>query len=395
MNTNTETKRNGRFATGTTGTACRHLLYRSQTFLQHLSVPGILAFSGCLLLILSPEVSVAAAKRGMDLWWNAVVPSMLPFFICTDLLTSAGGHRFFGKIMQRPVQFLLGVPGSAGFVFAASLFSGYPTGAKIIGQLVREGSLTRKKGQEMLNFCTTSGPLFMVGAVGVGMLGDSRAGFQILAAHSLGALLTGLLLNPGSIVNRPQKKPERTGAAERRRKTAAWGVTDTAEAVRNGGTTERQQRARSTKQAGGTAADRLMDLLSGAIFRSLGTLGLIGGFLVIFCILSAYTAGTIRWIAAVCDLPRHLTQALSAVLPGFLEMTVGCSNAAEIPFWDLEHQTVWCSFLISFGGFSVMAQTAGVLQGTGLSIKKYLGAKLLHGLNAALIAEILVLTAPF
>ncbi|MGN1349364.1 MAG: hypothetical protein ACI4VM_00010 [Anaerovoracaceae bacterium] len=314
---------------------------------------------------------MTAAKRGMDLWWNAVVPSMLPFFICTDLLTSAGGHRFFGKIMQRPVQFLLGVPGSAGFVFAASLFSGYPTGAKIIGQLVREGSLTRKKGQEMLNFCTTSGPLFMVGAVGVGMLGDSRAGFQILTAHSLGALLTGLLLNPGSLLNR---RPE---------------------TKRAGGTLGKTQRAEALKQEGGTSADRLMDLISKAIFRSLGTLGLIGGFLVIFSILSAYTAGTICWIAEVFALPQKIPMVLSAVLPGFLEMTVGCSNAAEIAFWGLEYQTVWCSFLISFGGLSVMAQTAGVLQGTGLSMKRYLGAKLLHGLNAALIAEILVLTAPF
>lgn len=225
----------------------------------------------------------------------------------------------------------------------------------------------------------------MVGAVGVGMLGDSRAGFLILIAHSLGALLTGLLLNPGSLVNRPRKKPGTKGDFRQRQRREGTETTR--------GQSLSPQGIQAAKEPGGTAADRLTELISKAIFRSLGTLGLIGGFLVIFSILSAYTTGILCFAAEVCRLPQDLTDALCAALPGLLEMTVGCSSAWQIPFLDLSQQTVWCSFLISFGGLSVMGQTAGVLQGTGLSMKQYMGAKLLHGLTAALIAEILVSAA--
>ena len=46
-------------------------------------------------------------------------------------------------------------------------------------------------------------------------------------------------------------------------------------------------------------------------------------------------------------------------------------------------KTTLCAFLVSFGGLSVTAQTAGVLRGTDISMSHYIRAKLMHGLISA------------
>ena len=63
----------------------------------------------------------------------------------------------------------------------------------------------------MLTFCSTSGPLFMLGAVGAGMLSSPAAGAVIALAHYLGALLNGLLYRI-LIPCRPVTARENTGS---------------------------------------------------------------------------------------------------------------------------------------------------------------------------------------
>jgi sporulation integral membrane protein YlbJ len=311
----------------------------------NINYTGIFASAGCLLLLISPEVSIAAAKKGMALWWDTVVPSLLPFFICTDMLLSAGVHAAAGRIFERPVSFILGVPGEAAFVFMSSILSGYPTGAKIIGEMRRNGAVSRDEAQSMLNFCSTSGPLFTVGAVGMGMLGDKHMGYIILVSHCISALLTGLLLNPYSVLNRSHK----------------------------------EHYIRHDVNAEEYSDVRVMQAITGAVLRSLKTIGMIGGFIVIFTIITQFIINTCKNESAV--------QVITC-LSGILEMTVGCSSVCGIDALSKEMKAVFCSFLISFGGISVAAQTTGVLEGTDLSMREYIRAKLLHGLLSAFITII-------
>ena len=74
-----------------------------------------------------------------------------------------------------------------------SVTSGYPTGPKLIASLYNEGSITKVEGQRMLAFCNNSGPLFMIGTVGIGILGNPKAGYIIAISHLLGSLLLGII----------------------------------------------------------------------------------------------------------------------------------------------------------------------------------------------------------
>jgi sporulation integral membrane protein YlbJ len=296
---------------------------------------------GCLVMMAFPSVALAAAQRGIALWASSVLPALLPFFICANFMTALGLPAQIGRIFERPFQTIFGAPGVSAFVFSVSVTSGYPMGAKLIGDLGRSREITKGEARRMLAFCATSGPLFMLGAVGAGMLGSSAAGAVIALSHYLGALLNGLLLSLFS--------------AE---KTEPSSVIPPGAQLRKGS---------------------LLDLFTDAMIASFRALGIICAYIVLFMMITDFIAitGVLDYIHA--DYGRSLVK-------GIFEMTVGCSGVAESAGLSLLYQCMLCAFIISFGGFSVYAQSMSMLSGLNISSAYYIAVKLSHGLFAAAIA---------
>ena len=138
-----------------------------------------------------------------------------------------------------------------------------------------------------------------------------------------------------------------------------------------------------------------MQAATDAVLRSLKTIGLIGGFIIIFTIITEYAAraGDAAAIALASRAPGAQTVAsaeiaeiihyITTAVSGILEMTVGCSRVCSMQEVGINIKTTLCAFLVSFGGLSVTAQTAGVLRGTDISMSHYIRAKLMHGLISA------------
>ena len=78
-------------------------------------------------------------------------------------------------------------------VFAISAVSGYPVGARLASDLRLNKDISQYEGQRLVSFCSTSGPLFIIGAVAVGMLNNASLGYVMLICHYLGAITVGLL----------------------------------------------------------------------------------------------------------------------------------------------------------------------------------------------------------
>ena len=66
-------------------------------------------------------------------------------------------------------------------------------GAKLTADLYQNRVIKKSDAFKMTSFCSTSGPMFIIGAVGSGMLLSAKAGYIIFIAHVIGALLNGLL----------------------------------------------------------------------------------------------------------------------------------------------------------------------------------------------------------
>ena len=92
---------------------------------------------------------------------------------------------------MRPV---FDVPGVGAFALAMGITGGYPIGAKITASLRRKGLCNQIEGERLASFTNTADPLFMSGAVAVGMFQSPELGGIISGVHYISAVIVGILL---------------------------------------------------------------------------------------------------------------------------------------------------------------------------------------------------------
>lgn len=311
---------------------------------------GIIASAAAVSMVIFPAVILDSAKQGIALWASSVLPALLPFFICADFMISLGIPGIVGAYYERPFQKLFGTPGASAFVFIASVTSGYPMGPKLIGQMRRRGELTDREGIRMLSFCSTSGPLFMLGTVGAGMLHSPAAGAVVAVSHYMAAIVNGLLLRLFGKKDKGQRKCIRTRYAEPT-----------------------------------VAKKTMLEILTDSIISSLKTLGIICCYIIIF----TYATDLLEMTGALSLLKNSHD---SGFVKGLLEMTIGVNEIAASEEIGLRLKCTMAAFLVSFGGLSIFAQSISVLGGLKISPFVYLKLKLSHGVIAAIIAY---MSAPY
>ena len=318
---------------------------------------GVFSGVGCILMVAFPRLALAAADKGLSLFLNSVLPSLLPFFICANFMIALGVPAVLGRCFERFFRAVFHAPGASAFVFIISITSGYPMGAKLIGDMGRRGEISAAEGKRMLAFCTTSGPLFMLGTVGAGMLLHSGAGAVIALSHYLAALLNGLLFRVFCDRSERGNRPE----AILSNRTAGTGVRAALPLPRTG---------------------RLLEAFTSSILSAFQSLGVICGYIVLFTLATDFLdhSGVLAFLGA--DWQR-------GVFKGLLEMTVGAQAISESGGLSLTMKCAFCSMLISFGGISIAAQSASMLADFPVSTGYYLCTKLTHGAIAFSLAMLL------
>ena len=78
-----------------------------------------LLFTICLVVFSSSNI--VAAKTGLKLWANSIVPSLFPFFIATELLSYTNIPFIFGRVFSPIMKPLFNVSGEGSF----ALFMGW------------------------------------------------------------------------------------------------------------------------------------------------------------------------------------------------------------------------------------------------------------------------------
>ncbi|OON61605.1 sporulation integral membrane protein YlbJ, partial [Klebsiella pneumoniae] len=145
-------------------------------------------------LVLHPQAALQASIRGLNIWWEVVFPSLLPFFIIAELLISIGVVKFIGVILEPLMRPLFRVPGIGGFVWAMGMASGFPAGAKLSARLRKSNQLTQIEAERLVSFTNSSNPLFIFGAVSIGFFNNPKLGIVLAAAHYVSNFAVGLLM---------------------------------------------------------------------------------------------------------------------------------------------------------------------------------------------------------
>jgi len=310
-----------------------------------------------------PEAAFEASLAGLRLWLDVVLPALLPFFAMSEILMGLGVIHAVGVLLEPLMRPVFRIPGVGGFAVAMGLASGYPLGAKISGRIRRDGLCTREEGERLVAFANTADPLFMAGAVAVGMFGQVELGAVLALAHYIAAVLVGFAMrfHAGGRMAAQSGAPQ--GGLFRRALDAL---------VR-----ARQSDARPFGQ-----------LIRDAVTESVNAMLFVGGCIMMFSVLIRVLgdAGLIGTLAAAAGrlLPwAGLDPDLAlALIKGAFEITIGAQEASQAAA-PLLHRAMAASFITGWSGFSVHAQVAAMVHGTDIRIGPYLLARLGHGILAA------------
>ncbi|HEY8489107.1 MAG TPA: sporulation integral membrane protein YlbJ [Thermaerobacter sp.] len=329
--------------------------------LTHLLVTAVVGL--VVAMVVYPETAFSAAVAGLKVWWDVVFPALLPFFIGAQILMALGVVHFMGVLMEPLMRPLFNVPGAGAFVVAVGLASGYPLGAVITTRMRKQGLLSKTEAERLMSFSNTADPLFMAGAVAVGMFGTAAVGGPIMAGHYLGALATGLVLRFWrSGADRSETLGEQDGWLLAR----AWRAMVDA----------RRQDGRPFGQ-----------VLGDSVRDSINTLLLVGGLIILMSVviqvldragILAAVGGLFLLVLHPLGLDPSLTRSL---ISGLFELTLGTQAAAQAPA-PLFDRLVIAGAVIAWSGLSVHAQVAAIIQGTDLSIGPYIAARVFHAVAA-------------
>lgn len=325
------------------------------------------------MIIVFPETAFQASLDGLKLWFEIVLPTLLPFFIMTDLLMGLGVVHFFGSLLEPIMRPLFRLPGVAGVALAMGVTAGYPLGAKVTGDLVLRQSLTKVEAERLVGFTNTAGPLFLIGAVGVGMFGSAKLGISLLIAHYAGAILVGFVMRFHKGAESPPTKIE--GSYLER----ALKIMD-------------KTRKLDQRSFGNLFADSVGNTFNSMLF--------ICGCIMIFSVLVQVigATGILTPITVVLEKVLDLIgldgSLAKSVLNGFFETTLG-AQTASLANASLGAKATITSLVIGWSGLSVHMQVASMLSGTVVRLKPFLYARMLHGLFAAIFTALLLGPASF
>ncbi|PHS32069.1 MAG: sporulation integral membrane protein YlbJ [Alkaliphilus sp.] len=317
-----------------------------------------------IAIIVYPSSTVEAAHTGLMAWFTIVLPALLPFFIGSELLIRLGVVRFIGLLLEPIMRPLFNVPGDGSFAFAMSVTSGYPVGAKIISKLCEQKVILDVEAQRLISFCSTSGPLFIIGAVGVGMFNSGKLGLFIAANHFGAAILVGILFR---FYKRNTYK-------------------------KSNFSTNHCQFKKAIKELSHYGQNRPLfgQILGNSVKESIDTILLVGGFIILFSVIVNILSqiGFMRFITTIVhSVPFFLSinpSVINSITTGFFEITLGSKMISDVYLISLQSRLSIVAFIISWSGFSVHSQVISIISTTRIKTSIYLLSKLAHGLIASL-----------
>lgn len=314
-------------------------------------------------IIAFPQNCMKAAHNGLLTWSNIVIPSLLPFFITSELLIGLGFVDFIGILLEPAMSPIFNVSGKGAFPLTMSITSGYPVGVKIVSNLRKNNHITKIEAQRLLSFCSTSGPIFMIGAIATGMLNNPLISPLIIFPHYLAALTIGLIFK--YYKRNVQIKPIRYN--QNIFKIALRKLFES--------------REKNNKPLG--------LLLSNAVKEGINSMLLIGGFIVFYSVLveilnlSNFFNSIIRKISYLFSISNN-QNALKSLITGLFEITIGAKKIVELKEVSLLYKIIMINFLIGWSGFSIHSQALSFLNETDLNVRLYIFSKFLHGMFASL-----------
>lgn len=303
------------------------------------SIASIIAL---LLLMRSPDTAAQAVRRGLGTCAAVIIPSLLPFFFVSGLLSALGIPQLLAAKCGKFLERFLGVSGLACAPLLMGLTGGYPIGAAAVAELVRSGELSPREGEKMLPYCNNTGPAFIIGTAGSAVFASAGAGFLLYLSHAVAAIAATALFSG-------KKEPF------------------------------------LLKNEVFLRDFEFSEILPNCVKNSVTNVLNICGFVIFFSIVTAFLEhfGMFTYLsgemAAQLGLELHFCRSL---LTGLLELGSGIASMAGLSASPAN--LALASFILGFGSLSVHCQTLAVTAGTNMKCARHFAGRIVHGSISAL-----------
>ncbi|MDO4618030.1 MAG: hypothetical protein Q4B31_00740 [Clostridia bacterium] len=293
------------------------------------------------LILVNPEGTMYYAKNTIELLEDVLIPSLFPFFVCSGLLIYSGVAEAISRRLAFVMRPLFNINASGAAAVVLGLLSGYPLGSETAVRLYDEGNISKSECERLLAFCNNSGPLFIMGTVGLSLFGNRKAGIILYVCHVLSALTVGMIF----------KFYKRDNGSE----------------------------TLETKKD--TSERNLGEIYKNAIWGSVRSIAIVSGTVLFFSVVLNLIAGL---------LPDSFIRELFVILG---EVTSGVKRIS-LSDLELQKKILLAAAAAGFAGISVHLQVMSIASGKGINLKPYLIGKALHAIFAALYTAIALIISP-
>lgn len=276
-----------------------------------------LLFFVCILS--HSRLSLSYAFMGLMLWFENMIPALLPFMILSGIMIRMNLTGSISQMLYPIVRPLYRVSENGCYAMMIGFLCGFPMGAKTIADLLKRNKISFREAEFLLSFCNNIGPVYFCSFV-LPLLGRQLTWPYVFGMYGI-PLLYGFLL--------------------RRIGYGHWNSV-----------TETENHPSNTADA----TLKLLNEIDDAINSSVQSILSLGGYMILFNVINL--------------IPHILLRQTPLAVAPFLEITGGLKMAdGRFPLYFL--------LLLPFGGLSCLAQSYHCIQGTGLSLTKYLFHKML------------------
>lgn len=302
----------------------------------------------CICILTHAQISLAYAALGLELWFQKMIPTLLPFMIISGIMIRMKLTEKVAMIAYPVIGPLYKIHKNVCYAMLMGFLCGFPMGARVVDDLYLRQMITKREAEFLLAFCNNIGPVYFC-SFALPLLKRELVLPYLFGMYGI-PLLYGLVLR--YTVFRDLSSQSGTYAAALSLVSCEYHRPEL------------------------SLGEKLLDEMNDSINSSVQSMLILGGYMILFNLLNL--------------IPHILSGQSFTLTAPLLEITGGLGMLQDSrPLFSL--------LALSFGGLSCIAQTYSCIGNSDLSIGNYILHKcILTLLNAVFyLCWFLILPASF
>ncbi len=300
---------------------------------------SLILFTAYILLF--PKDAVAASSAGLVLWYEQILPTLLPFSILSYILIASGYLKYLIRPLAPILCRIFPVSENGAFVLLSGFLFGFPMGSKNCAELLKNGQLSKEEADVLFLVTNNISPVFISSFIlhrQLALPSHIAASYLLLylppLAYGWYALRKARRLSPPSTVKRPASRSQMN-----------------------------------------------FKIIDAGIMNGFETLTRLGGYIMLFSMLASMIQ------------KLRLPVSAQLLLTGLTEITNGVSMIPQT-IQNPAARYILAMAFTAFGGLSGIAQTSSMIKDTHLSLVSYCTFKIRFMLCSGALAWLVTLWLP-